>query len=84
MPKFTFQIDRVHQVLAPIKFFPTVELTGVAFELAAGDRAIYRGLVELGGIARYTFDLPDRKGYTSDRAQLESNLSECFDELVQI
>ena len=84
MPKFTFQIDRVHQVVAPIKLFPTVELTGAAFELAVGDKAVYRGLVELGGIARFTFDLADRKGYTSDRGQLESNLSECFDELVQI
>jgi hypothetical protein len=84
MPKFTFQIDRIHQVVAPIKLFPTVELTGTPFELAQGDRVIYRGLVELGGIARYTFDVAERKGFTSDRGQLENNLSECFDELVQI
>ena len=84
MAKFTFQVDRTHQVTAPITLFPTVELTGEAFEVPEGERVVYRGIVELGGIARFTFDLTGRKGWTSDRARLENALVECYDELVQI
>ena len=85
MAKFTFQVDREHKVVAPVTLYPSVELSGDPMILNPGTTVIYRGLIELGGVPRYTFFLKDGgKGYSKDRAQLEAGLEENFDELVQI
>lgn len=85
MAKFTFQVDREHRVVAPVSLYPTVELSGEPLTLQPGDVVIYRGLIELGGVPRYTFFLKDGgKGFSKDRAMLEVGLEENFDALVQI
>lgn len=84
MAKFTFQVDREHKVVAPVTFYPTVELTGEPVTLNPGDAVIYRGLIELGGVPHYTFLRPEGgKLYSKDRAALEAGLEENFDALVQ-
>lgn len=85
MANFTFMVDREHKVVAPVTLYPTVELTGEPITLNPGDAVIYRGMIELGGVPRYTFFLKDGgKGYSKDRKALEAGLEENFDELVQI
>ena len=85
MANFTFQVDREHKVVAPVTLYPSVELTGEPLTLNPGDAVIYRGMIELGGVPRYTFFLKEGgKGYSKDRAMLEAGLEENFDALVQI
>lgn len=81
---FTFQIDRFHKATQPITLNSSVDLNGEAFTLAEGEKAVYRGVVELAGKQRHVFSVGDKKGYSSDRAALENGLEECYDELIQV
>ena len=85
MASFSFQVDRAYAVRKPIRLHPDVELKGAAAEVADG-QVVYRGTIELPGAGgvRFTFDGPNGKGYTTDRAQLEGALEECYDELIKV
>lgn len=84
MATFAFQVDRVYSVLSALTLFPNAELNGESFGVAPGDEVIYRGLVELDGVPRYAFDVQGRKGYTKDRAVLETGLRKNDDELAKL
>jgi hypothetical protein len=81
---FTFQIDRFHKATKPITLYGNVDLSGETFTLAEGEKAVYRGVVELAGKQRHVFVVGEKKGYSSDRAALEAGLEECYDELIQV
>lgn len=91
MATFSFQVDRVFQVLAPLTLHPDVGLMSEPFKLEAGARVVYRGVVELGGSQRHVFDVVSaagaserQKGYSRDRAQLERGLAEDYDALIKV
>jgi hypothetical protein len=81
--KFTYQVDRVHRVVAPVTFNTKVTLDGEAVTLSPGDSVVYRGVIEIDGKGRYTFQHGDRKLYSPDRNALDLGLEENFDELVK-
>jgi hypothetical protein len=81
--KFTYQVDRVHRVVAPVTFNTKVTLDGEAVTLQPGDSVVYRGVIEIDGKGRYTFQHGDRKLYGPDRHALDMGLEENFDELVK-
>lgn len=83
MATFTYQVDRVHNVVAPISFNTDVELKGETVTLNPGDAVVYKGLIELAGKNRYTFQHGDRKLFSADRAALDAGLTENYDELVR-
>lgn len=84
MAHFTFQVDREHTLTQPTAFHPDVTLTGAPFTLEAGEAVIYRGLIEIDGVPRWTFLLKDgRKAYSKDRQALEQGLVENYDALAQ-
>jgi hypothetical protein len=84
MPSFTFQVDRVHRVTAPITLHPDPGLMSEPFTVEPGQTVVYRGVVELGGTQRHAFDLGEgRRGYSRDRAQLVPALAEDYDALMQ-
>ena len=91
MATFSFQVDRVHQVVKPLTVHPDVGLMSEPFTLDAGATVVYRGLVELGGTERHVFELlapagplqAGQKAYTRDRAQLEAGLTEDYGELIR-
>ena len=84
MAKFTFLVDRLHQVVAPIALETTLKAGGETVTLSPGETVVYRGVIELGGVPHYTFDHQARKLFTRDRAQLENALEERYDELLQV
>ena len=84
MATFAFQVDRVYSVLSALTLHPNAELSGESFGVAPGDSVIYRGLVELDGVPRYAFDVEGRKGYTKDRAAIETGLQKNDDALAQL
>jgi hypothetical protein len=81
--KFTYQVDRVHNIVAPIVFNSKVELDGEAVTLNPGDTVVYKGVIELAGKGRYTFQHGDRKLFNADRTVLDAGLEENYDELVK-
>ncbi|MOA26008.1 hypothetical protein D3C78_1467720 [compost metagenome] len=83
MAKFTYQVDRVHNVVAPVTFNTSVELKGESVTLQPGETVVYKGVIELGGQGRYTFQHGDRKLFSPDRAALDAGLEENYDELVK-
>ena len=83
MAKFTYMVDRVYNVVEPVTVYPDVELKGEPFTLNPGDTLVYRGVIELGGKGRYTFDHNGRKAFCPDRTALDKGLEENFDELVR-
>ena len=83
MAKFTYMVDRVFNVVEPVTCYPDVELKGESFTLNPGDTVVYRGVIELGGKGRYTFDADGRKAFCADRAAVDKGLTENFDELVR-
>lgn len=85
MANFSFTVDREHRVVAPVTFYPDVNLQGEAFTLEAGEAVIYRGLIEIDDVPRWTFFLKDgRKAFSKNREQLEKGLEENYDEIPQI
>ena len=83
MAKFTYQVDRVHNVVEPLTFNTKVELNGEAVTLNPGETVVYKGVIEIDGKGRYTFVHGDRRVFSPDRSALDKGLEENFDELVK-
>lgn len=91
MATFNFQVDRVYKVTKPLSVHPDVGLMSEPSTLEPGARAVYRGLVEIGGSDRHVFEvLPaeggegtGKKAYTRDRAKIEVSFAEEYGELVR-
>jgi hypothetical protein len=81
--KFTYVVDREFKLVEPVTFFPDLELQGQAVTLNPGDSVVYRGVIEIGGKGRYTFDHQGQKLFSPDRAALDRGLDENYDELVK-
>ncbi len=84
MSTFTFQVDRLHLTTQGLNLHADVGCKGPTVAIAAGDKLLYRGTVELDHQVRYVFEQGDTKLYTLDRAAIAAALAECLDELVVI
>lgn len=84
MAHFSFVVDRAYQVKNPLTLYTDLALAGEAVTLNPGDSLVYRGVIEIEGVPRYTFDHAHRKLYTRQRPEIVDGLEENYDELVQI
>jgi hypothetical protein len=82
--QFHFHVDRVYRVTQAVSVHPDPGLMSDPFTLDAGTTVVYRGLVELGGTERFVLDLGNgKKGYSRNRENLESSLSQDLDSLMR-